>query len=255
MTKITRLTALGQQQAEVFRQARGSELFAEDAITGTKGILDHTYPNNLRRHQFIPDWWLEPEQQIEKVQAFLDRNGMFRTIPPAPYFRQLTLFEVLMLAVYMPAYMGVDGVQRTRDAWSSFIVPPKGCVKHVWDEFSSDSNHLRLLGGIKHRPDIRWIVIDLNANMDMSPKSCWNNPQIASRLASVEVLMAAAIFDKWQPNCNLAGYQFYDGKEWDMAPCLTNVDVSGQLIETAYPANMVQIGRSNPEIVRVLTAA
>jgi hypothetical protein len=250
-----KLYALAARQAEIFKRVRNGGLSIDNALAGTQGVLEGHYPLNLQRYQYIPDWYVEPEQQIKKVQAFLDLNDVALLIPPAPYFRQRTPFEVLMLAAYLPGKMCVDGVQRTKDAWSNFIVPPKGHTKHVWDELKSDPQHLRLANGIKHVPGIRWIVLDPNTNEGTSPKSCWNDPKIAPRLAGAEILMAAAIFDEWHPNCNLAGYQFYDEEEWDMTPCLTTVDVPGQLTENAYPANMAEKGRSNPEVRELIAIA
>jgi hypothetical protein len=254
MAKNSQLYQLASKHGEIFKRLHNGSLLIENALEGTQGVIDGIYPLDAKRYQFYPDWYLEPEQQVQKVQAFLDLHDVTLLIPKTPYFRQRTPTEVLMLAAYLSGRMCVGGVQRTFDAWLDFIMSSGDHNKQVWEELKTNSQHLRLVDGVERKSGLRWIGFDPCANLDVSAKSCWNNQSKVPVLASAEVLMAKAIFDKWDPNCNLSGYQFFSGRDWDMAPCITTRDVPGQLRVCAYSANVQQPGRSNPD-VRELVAA
>lgn len=235
--EIDKLCALAARQGEIFKRVRNGGLSIDNALAGTQGILDGIYPINTHGYR-PPSWYVGPESQAKRVQQLLDRTGCVVSIPEPPAkFAPRTSTEVLMLA----AYLSCDnlhleaGVERTNKVWWDFIVPPKGHIKIRWEEFKTDPEHLQLVPDEtdpdmvkKHRSGIRWVAFDPNANQDKSPRSCWNDPEVAPTLASAEVLMAAALFPRWalswngssSPYPNMSGYQYFDGRKWAMVPCI-----------------------------------
>lgn len=180
----------------------------------------------------VPFWYVPPELQLKQFSklnveyewGFTELDSLARI----PDFEKKTPTEVLMLAAYFDRNGEISAVQRTFDVWYNFVVPPAGYSKRRWSKVKSDPNHLRLLPIIEHRPGVRWVVFDPNANSNESPVSCWEKPDIAINLAHAEVLMAATLFPKWASSCdgsqwlypNLAGYQFkWENGDWTGLMC------------------------------------
>lgn len=235
------------QHIEFLRVLTGAGLSAEDG----KSVIDDPSRAKVMIEALhkpplypLPSWYVQPQQQIERVAYFVERyNGglsslMTMPIPPLPTdFIPCTPTEVLMLAVYLPDKGRTKGLQRTFDAWWDFATPPIGITKCRWDQMKSDSKHLHLLEGIEHRPGIRWVAFDPNANKGKSPQSCWDNPYVAPTLAGPEVLMALALFPNWaaswngnkSPFSNMAGYQFKRNSAWVHCPCINRLVDDRQL--------------------------
>jgi hypothetical protein len=262
--EVDKLCALAARQGEIFKRVRNGGLSIDVALAGTQGILDGIYPTKAEYQP--PSWYVGPESQAKRVQQLLDRTGCVVPIPAPPArFEPCTSTEVLMLAVYL-SYDNLHleaGVERTHKVWWDFIVPPKGHTKARWEEFKTDPDHLRLVpdrtnpeGIKKHHHGVRWIAFDPNANQGKSPRSCWNDPQIATALASAEVLMALALFPRWalswngasSPYPNMSGYQYYDGKGWNMTPCIVAQEGKVLLKLTAMPANSPNATAANPTV-------
>lgn len=258
MAKDNQLYQLAAEQGEVFKRVRNGSLSIEKALVGIQGVIEGVYPS-----QYPPLWFYEPEQQVERVTAFLDHYDVVVSIPRAPYFKPRTSTEVIMVAIRLSSddIHHEDSIWRNHRAWWEFIRPQNNYEKSVWERYTNDADHIRMVDSIKYHAGIRWIGFDPEANKGRTAKSCWNDPRVASTLASDEVLMAAAIFDKWVPDCNMSGYQFCDENNrnmfdrqlcdennWDMVPCITAWDVPGQLKLCAYPANFAKKARSNPTV-------
>jgi hypothetical protein len=258
MPKNNRLFQLAAKEAEVLERVGNGSLSIEKALDGIQGVIEGIYPS-----PYPPLWFYEPEQQVEKVKDFLNSYGVVALIPRAPYFNPRTSTEVIMLTARLSSdnIYPEDGVWRNHRAWWNFIRPQNDYKKSVWERYISDSDHMRMVNSIKYHAGIHWIGFDPEANKGRTAKSCWNDPSVASALASDEVLMAAAIFDNWKPDCNMSGYQFCDENnlnifdrqlrdenDWDMVPCITAADVPGQVKLCAYPANFVKKDRSNPTV-------
>ncbi len=191
-----------------------------------------------------PSWSVSPEEQIEKVSAFLGLHGGqdgFRPadIPSIPAnFQSRTDTEVLLLTVMLPDKGRVKGLQRTFDAWWDFTVPPNGLAKCRWEELKSDSKHLRLAPGVMYVPGIRWVAFDPNTYQGKSPEQALAQSKVDSTvLAHVEVLVAAALFSDWvaswngsnSPYPNLSALQLHWNTGWSGVPYLSRWDGSRQL--------------------------
>jgi len=233
------------QHIEFLRILTGAGLSAEDG----KLVIDD--PSQARKminalheppHYPLPAWYVQPSQQIERVKEFLANYGGSNGFTPADIpsvptnFVPRTPTDVLMLAVYLPNSR-TKGITRTFESWWDFVKTPTGYSKWRWDQLKSDSKHLRLLEGIEHRPGIRWVAFDPNANHGKSPQSCWDNPDVAPTLAGPEVLMALAHFPMWaaswngnkSPYSNMAGYQFKWETAWCDCPYVNRRDDDRQL--------------------------
>ncbi len=233
------LYALVKRQQEVVKRAVNGGLPIEDALAGTQGILDRVYPPASPASLF-PSWYVAPERQIQRVADLLASIGGEEAswfIPEPTNFIPRTPTEVLMLAVYLPDKGRKKGLHRTFDILWDAIIPPSGFDKWRWDQLKSDSKHLRLLLGTKHRPGVRWIVFDPNANHKRSPQACWEDDSVNANLAGPEVLMAAVLLPDWaaswdgnkSPYPNLPGYQFYWEAAWQFCPCLGRWDAFRQM--------------------------
>ena len=264
-----KLYALAARQGEIFKRVRNGGLSIDSALAGTQGILDGIYPIKTFEYQ-PPGWYVGPESQAKRVQQLLDRTGCVVTIPEPPAkFKQRTSTEVLMLVAYLSCdnLHAMAGVERTNKVWWDFIVPPKGHTKDRWEELKTDPGHLRLITDEtnpdeikKHHSGVRWVAFDPNANQGKSPRSCWNDPEVAPKLASAEVLMAVALFPKWALSWNgasslhpnMSGYQFFDGRDWNMTLCITPLVTpwveSTRLKLNVNLANSSQDSWSNPTV-------
>ena len=251
---------LDTRQQEVKKRIKDGSLSIENALAGTQGVLDGIYPTPSIHS--LPSWYVQPSQQIECVKEFLANYGGGSGFTPADIpsvptnFTPRTPTEVLMLAVYLPDKGKTKGVQRTFDSLWDFVKTPTGYTKWRWDQLKSDSKHLRLLEGIEHRPGIRWVAFDPNANHGKSPQSCWDNLDVASTLAGPEVLMALAHFPMWaaswngnkSPYPNLAGYQFYWEAAWGRCPCVYRYGGDRRLGLDADSADDAHDGWASPSV-------
>lgn len=261
MAKNSQLYQLANQQGEIFKRVRNGGLSIENALAGTQGILDGIYPTKKMSEYQQPAWYVGPESQSKRVQQLLDQVGCVVSIPEAPAnFTPKTSTEVLMLAVYLSCdnLHVVAGVERTNKVWWDFIIPPKGYTKYRWEGFKSDPENLRLATNRpvvrRHRHGMRWVAFDPSANRGVSPRSCWNNSEVVTTLASAEILMAAALFPRWalswngesSPYPNMTGYQVFDGKGWNMT--LRIITEPKLLKMTVGLANSSQESWSNPTV-------
>jgi hypothetical protein len=160
----------------------------------------------------------------ERVWGFTDDE--FNAIDLTPVRHSGLVVDVV--AVYLPDRDTVSGVQRTfEELWTVAAQrQPNACR---WDELKSDTEHLRLLDGIEHRPGIRRVTIDLGANWD--PQNGIRPMDVRGKdSVHAEVLAAAAHFPKWiqamedegSPYVWMPGYQAtIPGDEgWPGVPCL-----------------------------------
>lgn len=181
------------------------------------------------------DWYLNPVEQIERA---VEKLGIKRKdVPPVPHFKPISATEVLMLGYYS------DGQQRVRDTFDKLwdlMDPPDGLVKTKWAGIQTNSKNMQLANGAIHVSGLRWIGFDPNANLNMTVKSCWEDRNIANKLAHCEVLMAALLFPEWvtswngtveHPFPNMAGYVLKGmGREhWESFPYFSHWNRSGEL--------------------------
>jgi hypothetical protein len=151
-----------------------------------------------------PSWYTSIDSQVEIASAFLELHGGeqgFRPsdIPPAPNWMPRTQTEVLLLTIKLPDKGWTKGLQRTFDAWWEAIVPPIAITKYRSYDFLSDRRHLRQANGVAYEPGIRWVIFDPNTYQGKSPRQAHALSAVAenTNLASVEVLIAAAMFPEW----------------------------------------------------------
>lgn len=197
-----------------------------------------------------PTWYVSPEKQIEKVEDFLEKNGYWGgpgntyarpAIPPVPRFTPRTSSEVLMLTVVLPA---TDGraliLQRTFEAWWHELTQSGRRSKRI----DTSPGQLMLTPGIDLLPGIRWVAFDPDAYHGKSPVWCIEHPIPGVSLASVEVLMAAALFPEWMRSRSstfplLSGLQCNLGSSgWDV-PALDRGELRTHyaLLGTQYATN------------------
>ncbi|GEM_PF-1822372 len=220
----------------------------DDVCDGLESIIDDT---TLDRVVKAPVRSATPDELIDTVSAFLEQYGGGQQgyqpsdIPEVPNFTPWgnNSKKKLLLAVYLPAKGRVSGLARTVDAWWDFIVPPTGITKHRWEELKSDSQHLRLVPGVKCNPGIRWVAFDPSAYQGKSPKYAIAQSAIdGTALAHAEVLMAAAQLPQWvsswdgveSPYPNMTALQFCLNNRWSHTPYLNRSSTGVRLTLDAY---------------------
>lgn len=186
---------------------KGEKIF-KGCLAGTQGIHDNTYLPIYNGCQ------ASHESQIKKALAFLNlyggKSGRWPfAIPPFPdSFNPQTSTEVLLLAVYLPDDGKKSGLQRTFEAWWDFILTPASYTKSSWPEYNKNSDYLRMASDVnQHRPGVRWVAFDPEANLGVPPSTCWEN-SMTGNLATAEVLMAVAQFTSWPASWGYRGSSF-----------------------------------------------
>lgn len=172
-----------------------------------------------------------PAEIVRQTEVFLEMYGKGRKgfrpsdIPSIPIFKPHTRGALLVLVVCF------ESLERTIDAWWEFINPPPGMTKYRVKGLKSGPENLRLAPGIKCEPGVRWVEFDPVANSGMTPEEALAQPSIeGSRLAHVEVLMAAAQYPKWvlswdgrtSPLPNMSGLQVRTSTGWSDIIFLNN---------------------------------
>jgi len=261
MATIEELVCIVGQCNEIAKRVGNGSLDSKSVKYGLQMIIEKKTIFKIPPTYSLPTWYVQPEQQIRIVTEFLKQHGGgngFKPadIPPVPTnFVPHTPTAVLMLVV------NFRSLQNTFNAWWNFITPPPGGYsKWGLELLMSDSKQLRFLPGINYPAGIYWVEFDPNTNQGKSPKSCWNDPSVAQKLASFHILIAAALFPDWvaswdrrkSPYPNMAGYQFKLKKTaWQYCPYLYRLDLADDgrqlrlLVELAYIANY---GWSSPSV-------
>lgn len=165
-----------------------SPLDPEATIKALRIVLEGVFPlTDLIHGLFIP-----PEKQLELARRWNDLRGWgfteedFAKLSPPPSWPDSPLCVVVLNISLNTICMTVE------EAWDIFQSVYSGnCHRHF---VLTDKNHLRLLEGIVFQPrSLKWVVIDLGANVDQTPQEI-HNPKNSPHSA---VLWAAAYFPLW----------------------------------------------------------
>ena len=100
---------------------------------------------------------------------------------------------VIQLVPYLPPSGDMDGARRTfHDLWA---LARTRYPEYYCDQFLGDDDFagLKLLGGIKHEPGLRWEVIDLQANLDADPLSVRNKRSPHAGVMAIAAFQPEAI--------------------------------------------------------------
>ncbi len=252
------LGKLARQQHDLFRRVREGSLDPDRVFAGVQAIIEGDFPE-VSPVQL--DWYISPEQQLARVHQLNSKYkwGFNKSDFPSeiPEFTPRTLTERLLLVAYLPDKGKVKGLQRTFDVWWEVMAAaPNGFDKVRWDRLKSDPNHLRLVSGTKHRPGIRWVVIDPNANHGQSTEAALKSVTEGTSLAGVEVLALAALCPEWatswngesSPFPNMSGLRVYYNSAWSYVPCIFRWDDDRELELLAFWAGHAHSGWASPTV-------
>lgn len=238
---------LSDQLAEVYRVTSNGTRDFSDVRKALQDIIEGKVAQATAAVIRVPakqsSWYVSPERQLEHVkQLNTERGWGFKEtdFPPIPgnAWLHMRRDEVLLLAVYLPKQGKVSGLQRTFDELWNLIEAPDGYTNWRWDELKSDSKHLKSAPGHSHRPGVCWVAFDASAYRGKSPEHALaRRNEDNTRLAGVEVLMAALLFPTWptswngdsSPFPNMSGLQFYWNTVWSRVPYLGRWDDDSRL--------------------------
>jgi len=172
---------------------------------------------NLRRWNRERGWGI-PQSEFDALSLF-----------PSAHQDPLV---VDVLAVYLDAHGGLDGVRRTcHELWSvaSQRQPNSWSFDWYWDRWCQNPKPVRLLPGLAHTPGVRRVTLDLGAHWQ--PGRYLRAGSVRGRnSAHAEVLAAAAHSPEWVramdgtrvPHVLLAGYQVTipESSAHNRLPCL-----------------------------------
>lgn len=205
MVKSEGFIGIISQFNEICKRVDNGSLELNDVRRTFQMIIEKRVISDLQPGMYTYPWGVSPDEQIDKVAAFLaiygdGQQGYRREdIPPFPAYPSLrTESEVPLLVVMLPDKGDEKGLQRTFDAWWNFIVVPGSISKWRNGDVNSDATNLRLAHGLTYEPGIRWAIFDTGAYMEKAPKDVLKQSLVrGTSLAHVEVLMAMAQLPGW----------------------------------------------------------
>jgi hypothetical protein len=203
------------------------KLSPDNLRTGKETTVSEEITANGRT-ELIGGLFIPPDMQLHVVrQRNLKRNWRFtdddfRLLGEPPPWPGRNLYAVVLDVT-------LDTVPQTfEEAWNLAAVVQRSAW--CWHQLKADSNHLRLLPGVRHHRGLRWVIIDLGANWEqktgISPADV-RSPQTSPASA---LLWAASYFPRWPqamdginvPYVWIPGYQLTtaDLGAWELVPFL-----------------------------------
>jgi hypothetical protein len=153
----------------------------------------------MSKSSLIHDLFTSAADQLARVRRLnADRgwgftDGDFECLDPAPAWplsNQDRLVAVVLEVVLASPTGQADILHTVDELWELAAEQQE----HFWryEELKSDPKHLAFFDGIKAKPGLRWVVIDLGANRGTAPASVRspNSPHVA-------ILMAAMLHPEW----------------------------------------------------------
>lgn len=157
----------------------------DETLERIQELIENKVPPNM-----VPDWYLPPEIQVDRLKHML--KGWAVTIPEPPVFRPRTRTEVLMLRFQLSRARHVGSLRRTIDkCWDA--IEAGGSSLYVQDDYI---DRLRFTPDANDEEGITWVGFDPMANTgfteDQAAKRLWDT----EKLAGIETIMALALFPR-----------------------------------------------------------
>jgi hypothetical protein len=260
MTTIEQLAGITAQHNEIVKRVANGSLDAEQVKDSLQAIIEKREPRGITiatSHQrfqsesSMPDWYVSPEQQLERVtQLNRQRDWGFEEsdFPAIPEGASLRDGEVLLLCVYLPTKGRKSGLYRTIDElWDAYEAPSR-YIKRRWSELKAEPKLVRQAPGYTYTPGIRWVVFNPNSYHGKSPEQALElAKQDNVQLAGVEGLMANLLFPAWATSWNgtsgpypwLTGLQYKDQADWSLSLCFYRWDDDRQVNFSAHWSDFV----------------